>query len=90
MIKKDPYQPPAELPEVSDARTFDPEPIAGASLGQVIKMARSQELSGKGLAGSSFENLVQEAHSKSQTAPEQLGDKDSPSGESSRAAVPDL
>jgi serine/threonine protein kinase/WD40 repeat protein len=42
--------------------------LSGASLGQVIKTARSQELSNKRLTGSSFEDLVQEAHSRSQSA----------------------
>jgi serine/threonine protein kinase/WD40 repeat protein len=42
--------------------------LSGASLGQVIKTARSHELSNKRLAGSSFEDLVQEAHSRSQSA----------------------
>ena len=47
--------------------------LSGASLGQVIKTARSHELSGNGLAGSSFEDLVHEAHSKSQSASDQTG-----------------
>ena len=42
--------------------------LAGASLGQVIKTARSHELSGNGLSSSSFEDLVHEAHSKTQSA----------------------
>jgi serine/threonine protein kinase/WD40 repeat protein len=42
--------------------------LSGASLGQVIKTARSHESSGNGLAGSSFEELLKEAHSRSQSA----------------------
>jgi serine/threonine protein kinase len=45
--------------------------LSGASLGQVIKTARLQELAGKGLSSSSFEDLVHEAHSQSQSATEQ-------------------
>jgi len=41
--------------------------LTGASLGQVIKTARSHELSGNGLSSSSFEELVREAHSRSQS-----------------------
>ncbi|MGE3821343.1 MAG: serine/threonine-protein kinase, partial [Isosphaeraceae bacterium] len=44
--------------------------LSGASLGQVIKTARSRELSGNGLTSSSFEELVNEAHSRSQSASE--------------------
>ncbi len=42
--------------------------LAGASLGQVIKTARSIELSANGLNSSSFDDLVREAHSRSQSA----------------------
>ena len=49
--------------------------LAGASLGQVIKTARSHELSGNGLSSSSFEDLVHEAHSKT---PIRLGPAGSP------------
>src|SRR5207244_1485000 len=45
--------------------------LSGASLGQVIKTARSHELWGDGLASSSFDDLVQEAVSQSQSASEQ-------------------
>jgi serine/threonine protein kinase/WD40 repeat protein len=45
--------------------------LSGASLGQVIKTARSHESSGNGHASSSFEDLVREAHSRSQSASEQ-------------------
>jgi serine/threonine protein kinase/WD40 repeat protein len=41
--------------------------LSGASLGQVIKTARSHESTGNGLAGSSFEDLLKEAHSRSQS-----------------------
>jgi len=41
--------------------------LSGASLGQVIKTARSRELSNKSLTDSSFEDLVHEAHSNSQS-----------------------
>jgi serine/threonine protein kinase len=41
--------------------------LSGASLGQVIWTARSHESSGNGLASSSFEALLKEAHSRSQT-----------------------
>jgi serine/threonine protein kinase/WD40 repeat protein len=44
--------------------------LSGASLGQVIKTARSHELSGAGLSSSSFEELLKEAHSRSQSASE--------------------
>ena len=42
--------------------------LSGASLGQVIKTARSHESSGSGLASSSFEELLEAAHSQSQSA----------------------
>jgi serine/threonine protein kinase/WD40 repeat protein len=45
--------------------------LSGASLGQVIKTARSHELTGNRLASSSFADLVHEAYSKSQSASEQ-------------------
>jgi serine/threonine protein kinase len=45
--------------------------LSGASLAQVIKAARSHESSGNGLASSSFEELIHEAHSRSQSASEQ-------------------
>ena len=45
--------------------------LSGASLGQVIKTARSRESSGEGLTRSSFEELLQEAHSRSQSASEE-------------------
>jgi serine/threonine protein kinase len=45
--------------------------LSGASLGQVIKTARSRESSGDGLTSSSFEELLQEAHSQSQPASEE-------------------
>ena len=38
--------------------------LSGASLGQVISTARSYESSGKDLTGSSFEELIREAHSE--------------------------
>jgi serine/threonine protein kinase/WD40 repeat protein len=41
--------------------------LSGASLGQVIKTARSHGSTGNGLASSSFEDLVKEAHSRSQS-----------------------
>jgi serine/threonine protein kinase/WD40 repeat protein len=44
--------------------------LSGASLGQVIKTARSQGSSGAGLTSSSFEELLKEAHSRSQAASE--------------------
>jgi serine/threonine protein kinase/WD40 repeat protein len=44
--------------------------LSGASLGQVIKTARSHESSGAGLSSSSFEELLKEAHSRSQSASE--------------------
>jgi serine/threonine protein kinase/WD40 repeat protein len=44
--------------------------LSGASLGQVIKTARSQKSSGNGLASSSFEELLKEAHSRSQSVSE--------------------
>jgi serine/threonine protein kinase/WD40 repeat protein len=44
--------------------------LSGASLGQVIKTARSHESSGNGLASSSFEELLKEARSRSQSASE--------------------
>ncbi|MFI5455557.1 MAG: WD40 repeat domain-containing serine/threonine protein kinase [Isosphaerales bacterium] len=52
--------------------------LSGASLGQVIKTARSHESSGNGLASSSFEELLQEAQSRSSSAsadPEVPGDE---------------
>jgi serine/threonine protein kinase/WD40 repeat protein len=42
--------------------------LSGASLGQVIKTARSHESAGNGLASSSFEDLLKEAQSRSQSA----------------------
>jgi serine/threonine protein kinase/WD40 repeat protein len=42
--------------------------LSGASLGQVIKAARSHGSSGSGLASSSFEELLKEAHSRRQSA----------------------
>ena len=67
--------------------------LAGASLGQVIKTARSHELSGNGLSSSSFEDLVHEAHSKTQSAsdqPEASGTAapGSPASESPPATAP--
>ena len=44
--------------------------LSGASLGQVIKTARSHESPGAGLSSFSFEELVKEAHSRSQSASE--------------------
>jgi len=44
--------------------------LSGASLGQVIKTARSHESPGAGLSSSSFEELLKEAHSRSQSASE--------------------
>ncbi len=44
--------------------------LSGASLGQVIKTALSHGSSGSGLSNSSFEQLLQEAHSRSQSASE--------------------
>ena len=44
--------------------------IAGASLGQVIKTARSHASSASSLSSSSFEELLREAHSRSQSASE--------------------
>jgi len=44
--------------------------LSGASLGQVIKTARSHESAGAGLSSSSFEELLKEAHSRSQSASE--------------------
>ena len=41
--------------------------ISGASLGQVVKTARSHESSGQGPSSSSFEELLQEAHSQTQS-----------------------
>jgi serine/threonine protein kinase/WD40 repeat protein len=59
--------------------------LAGVSLGQVIKTARSHELSTNGLASSSFEDLVQEAHSKSQSASNVPGEFKPPAPDSVRA-----
>src|SRR5262249_41140919 len=42
--------------------------LSGASLGQVIKTARSHESTGNGLASSSFEDLLQEARARSRSA----------------------
>ncbi|HKI17165.1 MAG TPA: protein kinase, partial [Isosphaeraceae bacterium] len=44
--------------------------LSGASLGQVIKTALSHGSSGSPLSNSSFEQLLQEAHSRSQSASE--------------------
>jgi len=44
--------------------------LSGASLGQVIKTALSHGSSGSSLSNSSFEELLQEAHSRSQPASE--------------------
>ncbi len=44
--------------------------LSGASLGQVIKTALSYGSSGSPLSNSSFEKLLQEAHSRSQSASE--------------------
>ena len=44
--------------------------LSGASLGQVIRTARSHESPGAGLSSSSFEELLKEAHSRSQSASE--------------------
>jgi WD40 repeat protein len=44
--------------------------LSGASLGQVLKTARSHQLSGNGLATSSFQELLKEAHSRSQSTSE--------------------
>ena len=44
--------------------------LSGASLGQVIKTALSRGSSGSTLSSSSFEQLLQEAHSRSQSASE--------------------
>jgi serine/threonine protein kinase len=44
--------------------------LSGASLGQVIKTGRSHESPGAGLSSFSFEELVKEAHSRSQSASE--------------------
>ncbi len=44
--------------------------LSGASLGQVIKTARSHESLGSSLSNSSFEELLQEAHSRSQSVSE--------------------
>ncbi len=44
--------------------------LSGASLGQVIRTARSHESPGSGLSSSSFEELLKEAHSRSQSASE--------------------
>jgi serine/threonine protein kinase/WD40 repeat protein len=44
--------------------------LSGASLGQVIETARSHRSSGSGLSSSSFEELLKEAHSRSQSASE--------------------
>ncbi len=44
--------------------------LSGASLGQVIKTALSHGSSGSPLSSSSFEQLLQEAHSRSQSASE--------------------
>ncbi len=44
--------------------------LSGASLGQVIQTARSRESSGKALTSSTFEELVREAHSQSQSHPD--------------------
>ncbi len=46
--------------------------LAGASLGQVIKTALSRGSSGSTLSSSSFEQLLQEAHSRSQSPSENL------------------
>ncbi|MFO0892575.1 MAG: serine/threonine-protein kinase [Isosphaeraceae bacterium] len=43
--------------------------LSGASLRQVIKTARSHDASENGPASSSFEDLVHEAHTQSQSAP---------------------
>ena len=59
--------------------------LSGASLGQVIKTARSHESSGDGLASSSFEELLQEAHSRSQSV---LGGSWAAAGEEPRPATP--
>jgi serine/threonine protein kinase len=44
--------------------------LSGASLGQVIKTARAHESAGNGLVSSSFEDLLREAHSRSQSVSE--------------------
>ncbi len=44
--------------------------LSGASLGQVIKTARSHKSPGAGLSSSSFEELLKEAHSRSQSVSE--------------------
>ena len=67
--------------------------LSGASLGQVIKTARSHELSGNGLSTSSFEDLVHEAHSKTQSASDQPAAPGSelpgsPAGDAPSATVP--
>lgn len=41
--------------------------LAGASLGQVIRTALAHDSTPRGLAGSSFEELLREAHSRNQT-----------------------
>ena len=42
--------------------------IPGASLGQVVKTARSHESTGRSLSHSSFEELLKEAHSRTQSS----------------------
>ena len=44
--------------------------LSGASLGQVIKTARSQQSAGSSLSSSSFEDLLQVAHSRSKSVSE--------------------
>jgi serine/threonine protein kinase/WD40 repeat protein len=52
--------------------------IAGASLGQVVKTARSYASSGNGLSSSTFEDLLREARSRSQSSEEDLAPPDRP------------
>jgi serine/threonine protein kinase/WD40 repeat protein len=62
--------------------------LSGASLGQVIKTARSHQLSGNGLASSSFKDLVHEAHSRSQSVSGHPEPPESTAREDSAATAP--
>ena len=60
--------------------------IDGASLGQVVRTARSQATSGPGLSGSTFEDLLREAHSRSHASSK---DPTAPGDVASQEAAPE-